>query len=77
MSNALEDVTRQAVELSRTERLELARLLIDLDQPKPSPKAEAAWDEEIRARLHAVEEGRVEGIPYEQVLARVDRRLGA
>jgi putative addiction module component (TIGR02574 family) len=37
---------------------------------------DAAWDAEIQARVRAVKEGRVEGIPYEQVLARVDRRLG-
>ena len=36
---------------------------------------EATWEAEIEARVRAVKEGRVEGIPYEEVLARVDRRL--
>lgn len=36
---------------------------------------EAVWDTEIEARVRAVREGRVEGVPYEQVLTRVDRRL--
>lgn len=46
-----------------------------MNETKANPEAEAAWDEEIRARLKAVEEGKVNGIPYEQVLGRVDRRL--
>jgi putative addiction module component (TIGR02574 family) len=75
MSMALEDVTREAIGLPRHQRLSLARLLIELDEPGPDADVEAAWEAEIEARLRAVREGRVEGIPYEQVLARVDRRL--
>jgi putative addiction module component (TIGR02574 family) len=75
MSMALEDVTREAIGLPRHQRLSLARLLIELDEPGPDADVEAAWEAEIAARLRAVREGRVEGIPYEQVLARVDRRL--
>jgi len=59
----------------RLNRLSLARLLIDLDDPGSDADVEAAWDVEIQARVRAVQAGRVEGIPYEEVLARVDRRL--
>jgi putative addiction module component (TIGR02574 family) len=75
MSMALEDVTREAIQLPRHQRLALARFLIELDDPGCDPDVEAAWDAEIRARVRAVEEGRAEGIPYQQVLARVDQRL--
>ena len=75
MSMALEDVTREAIGLPRHQSLSLARLLIELDEPGPDADVEAAWEAEIAARLLAVQEGRVEGIPYDQVLARVDRRL--
>ena len=75
MSMPLEDVAREAIELPRHQRLSLARLLIDLDGPGSDADVEAAWDVEIQARVRAVQEGRVEGIPYEEVLARVDRRL--
>ena len=77
MSMPLEDVAREAIELPRHQRLSLARLLIDLDDPGSDADVdvEAAWDVEIQARVRAVQEGRVEGIPYEEVLARVDRRL--
>ena len=75
MSMALEEVTREAIGLPRHQRLSLARLLIELDDPGSESDVEAAWEAEISARLQAVQEGRFEGIPYEQVLARVDRRL--
>ena len=75
MSMALEDVAREAIGLPRHQRLSLARLLIELDEPGPDADVEAAWDAEIQARVRAVKEGRVKGIPYEEVLARVDRRL--
>ena len=75
MSMPLEDVAREAIELPRHQRLSLARMLIELDDPGSDADVEAAWEAEIQARVRAVKEGRVEGIPYEEVLARVDRRL--
>jgi putative addiction module component (TIGR02574 family) len=71
----LEDVAREAIELPRHQRLSLARLLIELDDPVSDTDVEAVWEAEIQARVRAVKEGRVEGIPYQEVLARVDRRL--
>jgi putative addiction module component (TIGR02574 family) len=55
------------VDLPRHQRLALVRLLLDLDQPGTSDEIEQAWDEEIRARVKAVDEGRATGIPYEQI----------
>jgi len=75
MSMGLEEVTREAIQLPRRQRLALARILMELDDPGTDADVEAAWDAEIQARVRAVQEGRVQGIPYEQVLARVDQRL--
>jgi putative addiction module component (TIGR02574 family) len=74
---ALEDLKREAVGLPRHQRLALARLLIELEDPGSEADVEAAWETEIEARVRAVKEGRVEGIPYEEVLARVDSRLAS
>ena len=76
MSTALEKVTREAVGLPRHQRLALARFLIEMDDPAADEDVQQAWDAEISERVRAVQEGRTGGIPYEQVLARVDRRLG-
>ncbi len=77
MSTALEDVTREAVQLPRHQRLALARFLIELDAASEDDGVEAAWEAELRERVLAVEQDRVEGIPYEKVLARVDQRLAS
>ncbi|HKQ82333.1 MAG TPA: addiction module protein [Steroidobacteraceae bacterium] len=63
----IEDITKEIVELPRHQRLALIRLLLDLDRPGPSTDIDNAWDEEIRARVKAVDEGRAAGIPYEQI----------
>lgn len=74
MSMALEDLTREVMGLPRHQGLSLARLLIELDDPGSDADFKAAWEAEIEGRLRAVRGGRVESFPYEQLLARVDRR---
>ena len=64
---SLEEITKEVVELPRHQRLALVRLLLDLDQPGTTDDIEQAWDEEIRARVKAVDEGRANGIHYEQI----------
>jgi len=55
------------VDLPRDQRLVLIRLLLDLDRPGNGQEIDAASDEEIRAHVKAVDEGRVAGVPYEQI----------
>src|SRR5258708_12820413 len=66
MATPIEKITQEVVELSRHERLALMRLLRDLDQPSKGDEIEKAWDQEIRARVKAVDQGPVSGIPYAQ-----------
>lgn len=75
MSKALEEITKDAIDLPSHQRLALARFLIELEDASEEPGAQAAWEAELQERVRAVEEGRVAGIPYDQVLARIDRRL--
>ena len=75
MSSTLEKISQDAVHLPRHQRLALAKFLIELDDPASDPDIETAWDKEIQERIQAVEQGEVEGIPYDQVLARIDQRL--
>ena len=61
------DITHDVLELSRDQRLALAQFLLNLDDDGTAADTDAAWDAEIRARLKAYDEGRVEAIPFEQV----------
>lgn len=58
------------VELSRLppdERAELAQFLIHTLDPCEDADAEAAWDEELTRRAEEIVNGKVEGIPADQV----------
>jgi len=71
------DIAKDALELPPSQRLTLARILLDLSEPDQdfSPEVEAAWDEEIGRRIDAVKAGNVQSKSFEQVFAELDRRF--
>jgi putative addiction module component (TIGR02574 family) len=71
----IEEITKEIVELPRHQRLALVRLLLDLDQPGTTGEIDSVWDEEIRARVKAIDEGRAVGIPYEQIKKEMAERF--
>ena len=68
MSTALEEITERALSLSRQERLALANRLLSDDEDRGAHEIEAAWEEEILARIQAIDDGTAVGIPYEDVI---------
>jgi putative addiction module component (TIGR02574 family) len=77
MAKTLERIAQEVATMTRQERLTLVRLLLDLDQPLNGDEIARAWDSEIRARVKAVDEGRVSGIPYDQIKKEIADRLGS
>lgn len=75
MANAIEAVTKEALNLPLHQRLALAGFLLESAEAAPDPEAEAAWDSEIRDRIQAIDDGRVLGIPYEDVMRDAKKRL--
>ena len=67
MSIAFEEIAEQALKLSREEKLALANRLLSEDESSSS-EIEAAWEEEILARIKAIDDGTAIGIPYEEVI---------
>ena len=74
MPMAQEDAAKAALELAPDERLTLAGLLLQSAE-EADPDAEVAWEEEIKDRIRAIDEGKVVGVAYEEVLREIDRRL--
>ena len=72
----IEALTREAAALPKTERLELVRALLELDGGAVA-EAEETWDEEIRARVQAVDEGRASSVSLDDLRQEMDGRLGA
>lgn len=69
MSRRIEDLYREAVELSESERAELAGLLLESLETEPDADVEAAWAEEIERRVRDIDEGKVETVPWDEVRA--------
>jgi hypothetical protein len=68
MNETLEKIHREVLQMTRQEQLELASMLIAVDEPEVSDSVRREWEDEISSRVLAVEEGRVNGIPYDVIL---------
>ena len=75
MPKALEELTKEAMDLPPHQRLALAEFLLESTDAAADPEAEVAWDSEIRDRIRAIDEGHVSGIAYEDVMRAAEKRL--
>jgi len=70
MSKRLEEIINEAMELGLEERAQLAGMLLSsLDEPSES-EVERLWLQEAERRLQDYREGKVKGIPAEEVFSR-------
>lgn len=77
MTGQVSNLLRQALELSDTERADLAGALIESIDQGEDAGAEAAWDTEIAKRVAELERGDVQTVPWEEVRTRIDAKLRA
>ena len=75
MPTALEQVTKDAMDLPHRQKLALAEFLMESAEAQANPEAEVAWDSEIRDRIRAIDAGRVTGVSYEAVMHAAEQRL--
>jgi hypothetical protein len=73
----LSELAKDALELPPTQRLTLARILLELTEEDVDyfPQVEAAWDEEICRRMKAVRAGAARARSFDQVFADLDHRF--
>jgi len=71
MPATLDTVARDALVLTRDERLILARQLLVSVEPDVDEGTEAAWEEEIGQRIHRFDAGISQTIPASDVFARL------
>jgi putative addiction module component len=75
MSKAFEEIAREATQLSREQQLALAQLLLELNEASADPDVSAVWEQEILARIRAVDENQAEGISFETVMRDAEDRF--
>ena len=74
MSDLVSELSTRAHFLPPEERARLAEALLASLDPHV-PDVEAAWEQEIRRRIHEVESGAVQLVPSAQVFSQVRANL--
>jgi len=76
MPMTLDQIIEEAHRLPREQIAELVdRLILELHQ-SADPSVELAWKQEIRRRLTEIESGSVQGVPGNEVSARIRKIVG-
>ena len=75
MTRRVEDLYRGAVELSESERAELAGLLLESLQTEPDPESKPPGQRRSSVGFRDIDEGRAATIPWEQVKAELHARV--
>lgn len=71
MTGKAEEILEQAMQLSESERAEVAAKLIKSVDQEADTEAERLWDEEIARRVAAVESGQAKVLSWEEVRGRM------
>jgi putative addiction module component (TIGR02574 family) len=71
MNALLEEIRGHALGLSPDERRQLIHMLVDSLSVSDSA-VEAAWDNEIARRIREVEEGKVDCVSHDEVMAQAN-----
>ncbi|MCP4577975.1 MAG: addiction module protein [Deltaproteobacteria bacterium] len=76
MQRKFEELTAELIRLPKRERLEIVRFLLFLDDRSlDSEGVDSAWEKEITARVHAVNEGTAIGIDYDEAMQTIQKRF--
>lgn len=74
MTTVMKQLMNEALELSVSERAELAHILISSIDESAAEDTSSAWDMELEKRVREIREGVVKGIPAEEVLAKLEAK---
>lgn len=75
MSTKFEELEKQARALSRKEKADLARILLDDLDASEDPDIEQIWIEEAQRRYDAYRAGKLASLPGDEVMRRVREKL--
>ena len=76
MSKAADDILSTAMQLSITERAEIASALLASLDGEADEAVEAAWAAEIERRIERIKSGTAKGRPWAAVRKRLERSGG-
>ena len=71
----IEELTKNIINLSKQERLEIARFILFLDNRSSEFDIESSWETEIIKRANAVENGNVKGVDFFKAMKSIENRF--
>ena len=77
MATSAEELYRKALSLDERERAALAARLIESLDTEIEEGVEAAWLAEVERRMEELDSGKVQGIPWDELRARLLGKLDA
>jgi putative addiction module component (TIGR02574 family) len=75
MTIAQESLAKRVLKWPARRRIELTEELLASVESFATPEIQAAWDEEIGARVKEIRAGRADGIPAEEVMTEARQKL--
>jgi hypothetical protein len=76
MSRSVAEIADEALKLPKDDQFKLARIILDRAGPANDPGAEAAWNEENKRRIAAIDAGVTKGRTFRESLREIDTHLG-
>ncbi|MDC4203251.1 MAG: addiction module protein [Candidatus Manganitrophus sp.] len=77
MATSAEELYRKALSLDESDRAALAARLIESLDTETEEGVEAAWLAEVERRMEALDSGKVQGIPWDELRTRLLGKLDA
>ena len=75
MPTTIEQITKSIINLSNKERLEIARMILFLDNQSSDVDTDSDWENEILDRVNAIEQGTAIGLDYNKAIDEIKIRL--
>lgn len=75
MPKALDEITKDAMDLPPRQRLALAEFLLESADDATDSDAESAWESEIGDRVRAIDDDRETGVAYADVMRDAEKQL--
>jgi putative addiction module component (TIGR02574 family) len=76
MSEVLDTIEQDAMQLTGEQRLTLAHRLMGSVETSEDNSVDELWDSEIRARIEKYDKGLSKSVPVNEVFSELDQRLG-
>lgn len=78
MKRNIENLTAELIRLPKSERLEIVRFLLFLDNRfLDSEEVDSAWEQEITDRIGAVDDGTAFGLDDDQAMQTIEGRFAS